>query len=138
MPLPLDAKPSDESGDRRQDAANDHGSERSSSIAKRLYDHWEHGRFDKVEACIERLLRGVSARSADQSRSVTSREMDRRRIMCDAKILITEAMSEQTDVDGLTAMEWVQVLHECQARIIAHGLREEWTESNQSGQGSAR
>lgn len=66
MPLPLDAKPSDESGDRRQDAANDHGSRKDNEYhVREIVDlHTTFGR-DNAVAYLEKLLSEVSARSAD-------------------------------------------------------------------------
>ena len=61
-------------------------------------------------------------------RAITEHEMDRRRAMSAAKIDITAAMAKH----GLTAMEWVNVLHEATQRMIQHGLSEEWSGEQQS------
>ena len=57
-------------------------------------------------------------------RTISDHEMARRKAMNDARCAITDAMVGRS----LTAMEWVNVLHECTARMIGHGLREEWEE----------
>ena len=58
------------------------------------------------------------------SRTISDHEMDRRTKMAEAKISITEAMAGHS----LTAMEWVNVLNESTARMIGHGLVEEWAD----------
>ena len=60
-------------------------------------------------------------------RTVSAYEMKRRTAMAKAKLAITDAMSGES----LTAMEWVNVLNECAARLIAHGLIEEWQEERE-------
>lgn len=62
-------------------------------------------------------------------RTISPHEMDRRLQMAQAKITITDAMGKHS----LTAMEWVNVLHEAMQRMIGHGLREEW-EDEKGGQ----
>jgi len=57
-------------------------------------------------------------------RTITDHEMDRRKAMAHAQSDITDAMADHS----LTAMEWVNVLHECQRRMIGHGLVDEWEE----------
>ena len=58
------------------------------------------------------------------NRIVTNHEMDRRTAMADAKLEITKAMMNHS----LTALEWVNVLHEAMQRMIGHGLKEEWSD----------
>ena len=55
-------------------------------------------------------------------RTISSYEMQRRTAMAKAKLAITDAMMRES----LTAMEWVNVLNESAARLISHGLLEEW------------
>lgn len=54
-------------------------------------------------------------------RTISPHEMDRRLKMAQAKFAITDAMGKHS----LTAMEWVNVLHEVMQRMIGHGLKEE-------------
>lgn len=58
-------------------------------------------------------------------RTVTDHEMDRRLLMARAKEKLTFAMS---DCEELTALEWLNVLHEMSARMIAIGLKDEWND----------
>lgn len=58
-------------------------------------------------------------------RVVSAYEMSRRSAMAKAKSAITDSMMGDT----LTALEWVSVLNECAARLISHGLIEEWEEN---------
>ena len=53
-------------------------------------------------------------------------EMERRTACARAQEVLTNAMAQVTDQEGLTAMEWVFVLNETQRRMISHGLNEEW------------
>ena len=62
------------------------------------------------------------------NRIVTNHEMDRRTAMVKAKQDITAAMSGHS----LTALEWVNVLHEAMQRMIGHGLKQEWTGDSSS------
>jgi hypothetical protein len=62
------------------------------------------------------------------SRIISNYEMHRRGLMIKAKSDLVDAMSN-CDC-SLTPMEWVNVLHETAARIIAHGLRDEWDEDD--------
>ena len=59
---------------------------------------------------------------------MTDHEMERRRAMVAAKCAITDAMAGHS----LTAMEWVNVLHEAIQRMIQHGLTEEWKDGSSS------
>ena len=55
---------------------------------------------------------------------ITENEMDRRRAMAAALVDVTNALSNHS----LTAMEWVNVLHEVTTRMIQHGLTDDWSE----------
>ena len=70
----------------------------------------------------------MQVRSVEMSRKITNEEMDRRRAMVAAKCDITDAMAKHQ----LTAMEWVNVLHEAAQRMIQHGLAEEWSAEDSS------
>ena len=59
-------------------------------------------------------------------RTVTTEEMDSRTKMACAKREITETMSKCNE---MTALEWLNVLHECGQRMLLHGLCDEWEES---------
>ena len=50
--------------------------------------------------------------------------------MARAQGKITDAIADFTEEQGLTAMEWVNVLQMVQDRMIAEGLIEEWTEGD--------
>ncbi len=54
-------------------------------------------------------------------RTITEHEMSRRRAMAAAQSRLTEAMQPET----LTVIEWLCVLQELQARVLAEGLAEE-------------
>lgn len=62
------------------------------------------------------------------NRVVTDHEMSRRLAMAKAKEDVTKSMSGH----NLTALEWVNVLHEAMQRMIGHGLKEEWTDDSSS------
>ena len=64
------------------------------------------------------------------SRIVTEAEMNSRRAMVAAKCDITAAMASHS----LTAIEWVNVLAECQQRMILHGLAEQYSEETSAEQ----
>ena len=57
-------------------------------------------------------------------RTITAQEMERRKLMAHAKEALTSAMHGLS----LTALEWIYVLHEMTARMIGHGLVEEFEE----------
>ena len=57
---------------------------------------------------------------------MTQHELDRRRLISQAREKLTEAMLEFTQDKGLTPLEWLDVLAVMQARVIATGLSEEW------------
>lgn len=61
-------------------------------------------------------------------RIISEHEMDRRRAMAAAKVDVTDAMAKHV----LTAMEWVNVLHEAAQRMICHGLKSEWNDESSS------
>lgn len=66
------------------------------------------------------------------SRTITTEEMASRQRMSRAKCAITNAMAnfilKEPDSEGLTAVEWIRVLHECSERMIDHALVEAWSE----------
>lgn len=68
-------------------------------------------------------------------RTITTEEMASRQRMSRAKCAITDAMGKfiesEPDSEGLTAVEWVRVLHECSERMIGHALVEVWSEQEQ-------
>lgn len=64
------------------------------------------------------------------SRVVSKNEMERRKAMARAKERLTNAMIGGDPGGGLTAMEWVNVLHEMAERMIAMGLHEEWSDES--------
>lgn len=56
-------------------------------------------------------------------------ELISRQKMAAAQSEITNVMHKFTsDVAGLTALEWANVLNRCAERMIAHGIRGEWNE----------
>ncbi len=61
---------------------------------------------------------------------ITIQEMERRKLIADARLAITEAMEPfgqgTSPSEGLTPLEWLDVFATIQGRMIGHGLREEW------------
>ncbi len=58
---------------------------------------------------------------------ITEEEFKRRKMVADAKVIMTEAMgtaNEQTG--GLYYSEWLSILNEMQARMIIDLLRDDW------------
>ena len=68
------------------------------------------------------------------ARDVTAEEMASRKRMARAKCAITAAMSEYLKAtpktDHLTAVEWIEVLHECSQRMIGRALGDEWSDKS--------
>ena len=67
------------------------------------------------------ILDRMEAANTSRGMMAMSETLERRRRMIEAKIELTKSMQGHE----LTALEWVNVLHEMMARIIGHGLRNE-------------
>lgn len=57
---------------------------------------------------------------------ISEHEMDRRRLMAKAQARITDTMGQFSAESELTAAEWINVMLECQRRMVSIALKEEW------------
>jgi hypothetical protein len=95
-------------------------------------EHWYLFGIQTAEPLTREHVERVLGMFEDEivTRTISEHEMDRRRLLARAHAAVIVAMERITrETDGLTALEWCQVLGDCQQRICNHGLRDEWSET---------